>query len=67
MSKFYLVEKNGIPAVWQVAPGKMPSLLKRKSNVGYSVVCDVPSDTRLEALNKLRELFPDWRPRKAAN
>lgn len=67
MSKFYVVQKNGIPAVWQVTPDKMPRLLKRKNKVGYSVVGDAPSNTRMEALNKLRELFPDCRPTKAAN
>ena len=62
MSKFYVVEKNGIPAVWQVPPDKMAGLLKQKNKAGYSVVCDAPSNTRTEALNKLRELFPDCRP-----
>ena len=67
ISKFYVVQKNGIPAVWQVTPDKMPGLLKRKNKVGYSIACDVPSNTRTEALNKLRELFPHCRPARTAN
>ena len=55
MSKFCVAQKNGIPAVWQVDPDKMAGLLKRKNKAGYTVVCDAHSNTRTEALNKLRE------------
>ena len=58
--KFYVVQKNGIPAIWQSAPERMERLLKQKA--GYSVTSESPSNTRAEALTKLRELFPGSRP-----
>ncbi len=67
MSTFYVVQKSGVPAVWQAAPDQMRRLLKRKSKTGYSVASDMPSNSRAEALSKLRELFPDCRPVKAAD
>jgi hypothetical protein len=66
MSTFYVVQRSGVPAVWQAAPDQMRRLLKRKSKTGYSVASDMPSNTRAEALNKLRELFPDCRQLKSA-
>lgn len=66
MSTFYVVQRSGIPAVWEAAPDQMRRLLKRKSKSGYLVASDMPSNTRAEALNKLRELFPDCRPLKSA-
>jgi hypothetical protein len=59
LSKFYLVEKNGTPAIWQSEPQHMSRLLKWK--IGFTVVSESPSDTRAEALTKLRELFPECR------
>ncbi len=58
--KFYVVQKNGVPAVWESAPETMGRLLERKA--GYKVISDTPSDTRADALIKLRQLFPGSRP-----
>lgn len=63
-AKFYVVEKNGVPAVWQSAPERVERLLKHKA--GYMVISETPSDTRAEALTKLRQLFPGSRPAKSA-
>jgi len=63
LSKFYVVEKNGIPAVWQSDPERIVRLLKHKT--GFSVVSEKPSDTRAEALVKLRQVFPGFRPSKS--
>lgn len=65
MSNFYIVEKNGIPAIWQVAPDGIISLFKRKTKAGYSMAVEPSFATRSEALNKLRELFPNTRRSKA--
>ena len=62
MSNFYIVERNGIPAIWQVDPEGMVSLLKRKSKAGYSVAAHLTTKSRAEALARLRELFPERRP-----
>jgi hypothetical protein len=61
--KFYLVQKNGVPSVWQSDPQRLVRLLKQKA--GFTVVSDKPSNTRAEALVKLRELFPGSRPIKS--
>ncbi len=58
--KFYVVERNGVPAVWQLDPEGVTRQLKRKA--GYAVTSDAPSDTRREALVKLRQRFPGSRP-----
>jgi hypothetical protein len=58
--KFYVVQKDGVPAVWQSAPERLERLLKHKA--GYTVISETPSDTRAEALTKLRQLFPGLRP-----
>jgi hypothetical protein len=63
-SKFYIVEKNGIPAVWQADPVRIARLLKHKA--GFTVTSEAPSDTRAEALSKLREVFPGSRPVKSS-
>ena len=63
LAKFYVVEKDGVPAVWQSDPEKMNRLLKVKA--GYTVTSESPSNTRAEALLKLRKLFPGSRPTKA--
>jgi hypothetical protein len=60
-SKFYVVQKNGVPAVWQSNPERMVRLLKR----GFTVVSEAPSDTRAEALIKLRQVLPGCRPIKS--
>jgi hypothetical protein len=62
-SKFYVVEKAGVPAVWQSDPQQIPRLLKHKT--GFTVVSDLPSDTRADALTKLRQLFPGFRAIKS--
>lgn len=62
MSSFYVVEKAGVPAVWQTDPEKLPVLLKRKS--GFSVTNAGASGTRKGALVLLRQLFPGHRPIK---
>jgi hypothetical protein len=64
-SRFYVVEKDGVPAVWQSDPKGMLRLLKHKA--GFSVTADPPSNTRAEALNRLRQLFPGCRPAKASS
>lgn len=60
ISTFYVVQRNGIPAVWQTSPKRILQLLKRK--VEFTLACETPSETRHEALVKLRELFPLHRP-----
>jgi hypothetical protein len=62
--KFYVVQKNGVPSVWQSDAQRMVRLLKQKE--GFTVVSDAPSDTRAEALSKLRQLFPGCRPIKSS-
>jgi hypothetical protein len=64
LSKFYVVQKNGIPAVWQSDPERIMRLLKQKA--GFTVISETPSDTRNEALIKLRQLFPGSRPIKSS-
>lgn len=60
LSKFYVVEKQGIPAVWQSEPARIARLLKQKT--GFRVISETPCDTRAEALVKLRQVFPGARP-----
>lgn len=62
MSKFYVVEKAGVPAVWQADPEHLPTLLKWKA--GFAVTGAQASGTRKGALVLLRELFPGHRPLK---
>jgi hypothetical protein len=64
VSKFYVVEKAGIPAVWQSDPQQIGRLLKHKT--GFTVISDTPSDTRADALIKLRQLFPAARQIKSS-
>lgn len=64
-SKFYVVQKAGTPAVWQSHPQQIERLLRHKA--GFTVVSDTPSDTRSDALSKLRQLFPGSRPNKSAS
>jgi hypothetical protein len=60
LSKYYVVQKSGTPAIWQSDPQQIERLLKRKT--GFTVVSDTPSDTRADALGILRQLFPgSWR------
>jgi hypothetical protein len=65
MSKFYVVQKAGVPAVWQCDPERISSLLRRKS--GFAIAAADPSETRRGALVLLRELFPGHRVSKASN
>jgi len=60
LSKFYVVQKNGVPAIWQSDARRIVRLLKHKA--GFTVISETPCDTRAEALTKLRELFPGARP-----
>ena len=62
-SKFYVVQKNGTPAIWQSDAERILQLLKHKT--GFTIMSDVPSNTRAEALMKLRQLFPGARPVKS--
>jgi hypothetical protein len=62
MRCFYVVEKAGIPAIWQSAPEHLPKLLRRKA--GFSVAAAHPSETRKGALILLRQLFPGHRVAK---
>jgi hypothetical protein len=64
ISTFYVVQKDGIPAVWQASPKRLVQLLKRKA--GFTLAIEAPAETRRQALGKLRELFPQHRPVKAA-
>ncbi len=64
LSKFYIVQKNGIPAVWQSDPERISGLLKQKA--GFAISGETPSNTRAEALTKLRQVFPGSRPIKSA-
>jgi hypothetical protein len=64
-SKFYIVQKAGVPAVWQSDPQQIERLLKHKA--GFTVVSDTPSDTRSDTLSKLRQLFPGSRPTKSGS
>lgn len=66
MSNFYIVQKNGMPAIWQVDPQGIIRLLKRKSKAGFIVATKAPAKSRAEALKRLRELFPNVRPSKAS-
>ncbi len=63
-SKFYVVQKNGVPAVWQSDPTRIGRMLKHK--VGFTSLSEPPSDTRAEALIRLRQHFPGFRPLKAS-
>ena len=63
-SKFYVVQKGGIPVIWQSDPQQFEQLLKHKA--GFTVASDAPSDTRADALTKLRQLFPGARPLKSS-
>ncbi len=60
LSKFYVVQKNGIPSIWQSDAKRIVRLLKHKA--GFTMISETPYDTRTEALTKLRELFPGARP-----
>jgi hypothetical protein len=61
MSNFYIVQKNGMPAIWQVDPQGIIRLLKRKSKAGFTMAAEAPSNSRAQALERLRELFPNVR------
>jgi hypothetical protein len=63
-SKFYVVQKAGVPAVWQSDPQRIGRLLKQKT--GFTILSDTPSDTRADALIKVRQLFPGSRPVKSS-
>lgn len=65
LSTFYVVEKAGVPAVWQSDPKRIVQLLKNKGE--FTMVSDAPSDTRAHALIKLRQLFPGARPLKSVS
>ena len=67
MSNFYIVEKNGAPAIWQVGPDGIAALLKRKAKAGYSMALEPSFASRAEALEKLSELFPNVRRVKSRN
>jgi hypothetical protein len=60
ISTFYVVQRNGIPAVWQTSPKRILQILKRKRD--FTLASETPSATRREALMKLRQLFPLHRP-----
>jgi hypothetical protein len=65
LSKFYVVEKAGVPAVWESDPEHIAGLLRRDS--GFTITAADPSGTRQGALVLLRELFPGHRPAKTKN
>jgi hypothetical protein len=59
ITKFYLVERNGVPAIWQSDPKRIAQMLRRKKE--FTVTSEPPSETRPEALRKLRQAFPGHR------
>ena len=63
-SRFYIAHKNGVPAVWQSTPDRIGRLLKQKT--GFTLSSETPTDTRTQALIKLREVFPGSRPIKSS-
>ena len=50
LSKFYVVQKNGIPSIWQSDAKRIVRLLKHKA--GFTVISAIPYETRTEALTK---------------
>ena len=64
MSNFYIVQREGIPAIWQVDPQGIVRLLSCKGKAGYSLVAEAPARSRAEALDPPCELFPNVRLRK---
>lgn len=60
MSKFYVVERAGVPNVWESDPEHINVLLKRHS--GFAIASAAPSETRQGALVVLRQFFPGQRP-----
>jgi hypothetical protein len=46
MSNFYIVQKNGMPAIWQVDPQGIIRLLKRKSKAGFTTATKAPAKSR---------------------
>jgi hypothetical protein len=64
VSTFYVVQRNGIAAVWQTSPKRISRMLKRKAD--FALASATPSGTRRDALIKLRELFPGQRLIKPA-
>jgi hypothetical protein len=63
MRKFYVVQKAGVPAIWETHPERLSTLLRRKA--GYAVTSADPTETRHGAFILLRELFPGHRIPKA--
>lgn len=63
-SKFYVVQKGGIPAIWQSDPQQFEQLLKKKA--AFAVASHTASHNRADALIKLRQLFPGARPAKSS-
>lgn len=59
MTWFYIVEKAGVPNIWESTPETLPKLLRRKA--GFSLAAADPSKTREDALILLRQLFPGRR------
>lgn len=51
--------------MWQSDAQGMRRLLKHKA--GFAVTADPPSNTRAEALTRLRQLFPGCRPLKTSS
>jgi hypothetical protein len=62
-SRFYLMQRNGVPAIWRADAERMVRL--RQHRADFTVVSEKPFPTRAEALAKLRELFPGARPRRS--
>jgi hypothetical protein len=62
VNTFYVVQRGGVPAIWQAHPEQLPALLNKKTD--FKLVSDVPVQTRQDALLKLRQLFPGSRPVK---
>jgi hypothetical protein len=60
LSKFYLMQRNGVPVIWQANAKRMVRL--RKNRTEFTAVSEMPFPTRAEALTKLREIFPGARP-----
>lgn len=65
MSNFYIVQKNSMPAIWQVDLQGIIRLLKRKSKAGFTMAPEAPAKSRVETLKRVRELFSNVRPSEA--
>lgn len=61
MSDFIIVPKISIPAVWQVDPQGIVSMLQNKSKAGLTVAAEGLAKSRARALAKKAAVLPaEW-------